>query len=134
MVIFLSFVSALLLLAGLGICLMNYYITLHNILRGPFVSMVPILGGLFMVAGWMLAPLPKEGAPLLPILLLFFDWSLCVLLLLPFYLLLRALRGENAPSLLPGKLTAALVILYMLVVGGFILAQAAASLSGLMQT
>ncbi len=64
----LTILANLLFLAGMAFCLINFYIVLHNLLRGTHASMVPLMGSLFMAGGCLLL----IGWPLLCCWLLIF--------------------------------------------------------------
>ncbi len=117
----LSIIGGLLLLMGLAVCAVNFHIALHRPREGENVSMVPLIGTLFMLLGTALLSRGNEHAPayavlVLPFLLL--DLSgLPSLLLLPLFLLLRSLRGADAPPLLPFAAKRVLLIAYAAGVG-----------------
>ncbi len=120
----LTLISGLLMIAGLGICLINYGIVLHNLLRGTHSSMLPLLGTMSMVLALIILPRMGEIPEGCLWALLLFDLSgLPSLLLLPFYLLTRPKEsnGETPPQPQPGK--AVCVILYMLLVGIWVLSE-----------
>ncbi len=111
--------ACLLLLAGLAVCALNLWMALRSLRRGSHSSMVPLLGSLLMLGGiWLLLrtqEIPWGAA--LPFLLLDVS-TLPSLMLLPFFLLLRALRGKaNERPLLPAGLTMGLLVLYMAFAG-----------------
>ncbi len=112
----LTVLASLLLLAGLFLCGVNAAIALGNLRPAAdrHVSMVPLVPSLFLIAAVMLLRLAGSpvAVPLLPLLLL--DLSgLPSMLLLPFYLLRRALRDADAPPLLPPGGARVLIVLYL---------------------
>ncbi len=116
-----NIIANLLFLVGVFYCLVNFCIALRNYLRGTHASAVPFMGTIFMSLGCLLLP-AHVPAPAVLLFLLYDLSGLPSLLLLPFYLLLRALRGAEAPPLLPRELKLLLVALYMVVTSILVLA------------
>ncbi len=116
-----TIIANLLFLVGTGYCVLNFAIGLRNYLHGTHASFVPIMGSLFIAAACLL--LPVQLPPHAVLIFLLYDLGgLLSLLLLPFYLLRRALRGAEAAPLLPSALKALLLALYMLGWGILVLA------------
>ncbi len=125
MLIVLGIVGGLLLLLGIAVCLINFTIVLRSLRTNEHVSMVPLIGTIFILLGIVLLG-RGEGLPkafgVMTISFLLLDLSgLPALLMLPFYLLLRAIRGADAPPILPSATWRAIIITYGAIVGFFAL-------------
>ncbi len=125
MLIALNIFGGVLLLMGMAVCIINFAIVLHSLRTAKHMSMVPFTGSIFMLFGLALLGQGEWLAwdfcgIVLPFL--FLDLSaLPTLLTLPVALLLRAIRGADAPPLFPATMWRVLIISYGAVAGVFAL-------------
>ncbi len=121
MLIALGIIGSVLLLLGIAACLLNFAIVLRSLRTDEHASMVPFVGSFFILfgiallgrGGWLAQAFSTIAIPFL-----FLDLSgLPSLLMLPFYLLLRAIRGADAPPLLPSAAWRVIIMIYGAIVG-----------------